>query len=370
MSRLGEVAQNILGKHVSKKIVVFESDDWGSIRMPSVKVYEELMSLGIPLDKDSFCKYDTLESSDDLSLLFDLLSSFKGGDGKHPVFTANSVVANPDFDSIRQSGFQKYYHETINETYSRYFSQNNVLTLCREGIEQSLFKPQFHGREHINYVAWLDLLKSGDKNTLAGFERGVIGHSPGKKGRLEDVMATLDGNPSEHLQRWDQDLEEGLQLFEQIWGYRSKSFIAPCYRWHSSIESSLHKYGVKYIQGLALQQEWKNEKDHRLKFHWLGQKNYCDMQYLVRNCFFEPAIYPYIDITSLCLKRMNIAFKLGKPAVICTHRLNYTGGLLVKNRNHGLYELKRLLRSVVKRWPDVVFLSSDQLGDIISRERQ
>ena len=35
-------ASNIPGWRTKRKIVVIESDDWGSIRMPSLKVFETL----------------------------------------------------------------------------------------------------------------------------------------------------------------------------------------------------------------------------------------------------------------------------------------------------------------------------------------
>ena len=36
---------NILGWRTKRHIVVIESDDWGSIRMPSKKVYDKLLRL-------------------------------------------------------------------------------------------------------------------------------------------------------------------------------------------------------------------------------------------------------------------------------------------------------------------------------------
>ena len=91
---------NIPGWRTNRKIVVIESDDWGSIRMPSREVYEALLSKGIPVDKFYFTKYDCLESEEDLQFLFETLSTIKDRNGAHPVITANSVVANPDFIRI------------------------------------------------------------------------------------------------------------------------------------------------------------------------------------------------------------------------------------------------------------------------------
>ncbi|MBK7480400.1 MAG: hypothetical protein IPI69_12245 [Bacteroidales bacterium] len=40
---------NISGWRTRRKIVVFESDDWGSIRMPSMEVYSEFRNKGLNL---------------------------------------------------------------------------------------------------------------------------------------------------------------------------------------------------------------------------------------------------------------------------------------------------------------------------------
>lgn len=50
--------------------MVFESDDWGSIRMPSREVFDKLKSDGYGVDNDPFLKYDNLAGENDLSGLF------------------------------------------------------------------------------------------------------------------------------------------------------------------------------------------------------------------------------------------------------------------------------------------------------------
>ena len=66
------------------------------------------------------------------------------------------------------------------------------------------------------------------------------------------------------------------------------------------------------------------------------------------------------------MRRINIAFRWNKPAVICSHRINFMGALDEKNRNDNLLLLKDLLRHIKKTWPDVEFMTSDQLGDLIA----
>ena len=65
---------------IDRHVVVFESDDWGSIRMPSLEALRRLQAQGahvaLPQSYDSL---DTLASNDDLELLMEVLSSVKDG---------------------------------------------------------------------------------------------------------------------------------------------------------------------------------------------------------------------------------------------------------------------------------------------------
>jgi ribosomal protein L21E len=143
----------IPGWRTKRHLVILESDDWGSIRMPSKEVFDNLINNGIDLLSDDgfiYNKYDSLATSDDLSSLFEILSSVKDCEGRSVVITPVSVVANPDFIKIRQSDFTDYIYEPITETLKKYNGCENSFILWKEGIEKRLFVPQFHGREHLN----------------------------------------------------------------------------------------------------------------------------------------------------------------------------------------------------------------------------
>ena len=62
---------------------------------------------------------------------------------------------------------------------------------------------------------------------------------------------------------------------------------------------------------------------------------------------------------------MAIAYYWNKPAIISTHRLNYVGYINPSNRDKNLKLLDHLLSSILKKWPDVEFMTSVELGDTI-----
>jgi hypothetical protein len=63
------------------------------------------------------------------------------------------------------------------------------------------------------------------------------------------------------------------------------------------------------------------------------------------------------------MKEVNIAFRWGKPAVINSHRVNFMGTLSEENRANSLQLLSELFSALLKKWPDVEFMCSDELGD-------
>jgi hypothetical protein len=352
------------GWHTNRKIVVFESDDWGSIRMSSKKNYQALLQYGLAVDKDPYCKYDSLESKDDLTALFDVLIRHRDANGNHPTITVNTIVANPDFGKIKKDNFTKYHYQLFTETMLQYYSESNVFEIWQQGITEKLFQPQFHGREHVNIRLWLKELQNGNKQFLQAFDCQVFGvpASLTNYGR-SNVMASYDMIGLDELEEIDSIIVDGLNIFEQIFRFKSSTFIAPCYIWHPKTEIQLFHNGIAGIQGIAFQHlPIGVNQNYETKFHYTGQKNNVGQYYMVRNCGFEPSLQPEnYDIVSDILNRMKWSFFLKKPVIISTHRINFIGGLEEKNRKKNLDLLNTLLGEILKKYPDVEFMSSDNL---------
>jgi len=115
--RLRKHLLNFRGRRLNRRYVVFESDDWGSERIPSKESLKKLGNLGADINNNPFSRLDSLETGDDLTALFEVLRSFKDINGNNPVITANIVPANPDYNKIRASGFTEYYFESTEYTY-------------------------------------------------------------------------------------------------------------------------------------------------------------------------------------------------------------------------------------------------------------
>lgn len=364
---------NIPGWRTKRHLVVFESDDWGSIRMPSREIYEDFLGRGIRVDNDPYCKYDNLATKEDLTNLFEVLDSVRDINGNPAVITANCVVANPAFDKIKESGFEEYFYEPFTETLSHYPNHKDAFETWKQGIDSGVFHPQFHGREHLNVKKWLRALKNGDSATRTAFDLGTFGLTYLVDPQIDKYyMGAFNSSLPEDIQYYKTVIDEGLGLFEDIFGYRSESFIATTYEWSPDIEPFLVRNGVRYIQG-AISQKIPVGDDCSFKYQWRGFQGTRTRNGLIRlfrNCFFEPSTKPGFDFVSDCLHRMELAFKWGKAANICMHRLNFIGSIFPENTGRNLPELKRLLHEIKKNWPDAEFVTSDQLGKIIENSGQ
>ncbi|MCB0447133.1 MAG: hypothetical protein KDD03_06410, partial [Gelidibacter sp.] len=295
----------------------------------------------------------------------EVLTSFKDHKGNHPVITANTIMANPDFEKIRKSDFKEYHYELFTDTLQRYPQHQRSFHLWKEGIEHYIFHPQYHGREHVNIFRWLSEVQHIYSNARIGFDHHLFGLREEGIDMRHSFMRALDFENNEQLVTLKNNLLEGLQLFKNTFGYHSQSFIAPSYVWNEEIEEVLYNEGVCYLQGIAYQYIPKVGKEKLTKkWHYTGQKNDHGQLYLVRNAFFEPSLTKKKTIEET-LRRIEIAFRWKKPIIIGTHRLNFIGHINPQNRDENLKLFKSLLQTILKRWPDVEFMTTDQLGEFI-----
>lgn len=359
---------NIPGWHTRRHIVVIESDDWGSIRMPSREVYDEFINRGIRVDRDPYCRYDGLATAKDLSKLFEVLTSVRDKDGNPAILTADTVVVNPDFRKIKDSDFKEYFYEPFTTTLNNSHRHEGTFELWQQGMKAGVFRPQLHGREHLNVKKWMRMLQAGDELTRTAFDLGTFGLTSAVDARINNnYMGAFNSGTKEDIEDYKTIIRDAADLFEQILGYRSLSFIAPTYALHTDLEDCLCNVGVKYLQGL-ITQKIPHGDDCDIEFrkrNFQGKRSQSGLIYLMRNVFFEPSQYASSDIVGECLQRIGQAFRWGKAAVICAHRLNFIGSIDSNNADVNLPLFKELLQKIVKQWPDVEFMSSDQLGNVI-----
>lgn len=354
-SRFYPIEERWFGRRSAIRAVIFESDDWGSIRTSSPEALHKLQQRGYDFRRAVY-SYDALAGEEDLERLFAVLTRFNDRRGRHPVLVANVCVGNPDFERIQASGYREYFWEPFTATLSRYPRHGQSFALWKRGMTAGVFSCQLHGREHIAVREWLAALQKGDRVALDTFEYGMCG--------LE-FRVTGDRNQSFYRAMFGFDrpaseqaamLEEAVNAFQKIFDYSPVSFIAPNYTWTDVTETILKRHGIRIIQSGRFQRLG----DGRLVGRYPGASNRQGLYYSVRNCNFEPGVIFPEDAVANTLEEIDCAFRHHRVAVINTHRMNYIGFIDEMRRDAALLQLEKLLSELLTCYPDVCFFSPEE----------
>ena len=230
----------------NRKLIIFMSDDWGSMRIKSLQDQQELIKKGLIIN-NRFDQFDTLESNKDMEGLFEILLKHKDGKGNHPIITAVTNVGNPDFKRIQENNFQQYFHESIDESYKRNVGSDKVLELAKHGIQEKIYVPQFHGREHLQVNWWMQELQNENSFSRLAFENHFF-FFPSEyiqtNRRNRDFAAAFDVWNQNDIDTQKEILKSGLSIFENLFRYRAKVFTPPALFYNPAIEKTLVKEEV------------------------------------------------------------------------------------------------------------------------------
>jgi hypothetical protein len=366
-ARLSSVLCNLKSWRTNRKLIVFESDDWGSIRSPEPVACRALEEAGINLSASAYNRVDCLESGHDLNGLLDVLASSRGSNGKPAVFTTYNVMGNPDFKKIRDCDYAEYHFETSFDSYIRYHGED-LRPVWRSAIDDRLLCPQFHAREHLNVPLWLDDLRSGHPETQLCFEHGFFGNQRSNK-PPRFYMAAYWARSLEHLAQIKLGIDAGLVCFQSSFGYAPTNFVACDYVLPKPIEAYVSS---KNIQGIQTQRGYRapcpTNLQEQFVYRHTGFVNEWGSVFTVRNGSFEPGLAVHRDPVGHSMAEIQTAFRMRCPAVISTHRANYVSGIEPQNGGSSLLQLRELLQRIRKKWPTAEFLTSAELLELIRRD--
>lgn len=349
---------------VNKKIVVIESDDWGSERIPNITVRNKLKNIGIDYCQNPHLEFDTLENEEDLQLINSLLTEIENRYDKKVTITANFNIANPDYNKIANSNFEDYFYQVFTDTYTNKYKGFGVMNELIKLIKSNYFKPQYHGREHVNYLLWLNELKSENKHYKQAFDLECYAiDAPCKYPHLKNMMASFEYFSAKHKAEFENSIKEGLSIFSNIFDFSSKTIVPTRHVWHTESEGLFFSNGIKAIQTSLIQYE-PTLSNYNKVYHYTGKENrQSKIRYMVRNIFFEPSYNQNYDWVGSALSKLRLLFLFNIPVIISMHRINFVGGLDSKQRDFNLTQFKKLIESIITEYPNVFFISSDELSD-------
>lgn len=344
--------RNLSHVKFEEPILVFESDDWGMERKPASHVIQKFAEPGEWADEQT-------ESIEDLRSLYETLIKYRDAHGRPACFTANFIMANPDFDRIEEDSFQQYYDLTLDTSLPEAMRKQYLA-----GIDQKCFSPQYHGRKHFWADSWLKDLRENVRGSRELFDERCHGglsllQGEGWRYHSEYVDWKSGNTPTEEM-IYD-SMKQDLDIFEKLFGFRSLSVIPPHYIFTPDVEKAWRRLGIRYIQGAGYRLLRKTNGSKQTKSHYLGEKSPQDLIYSIRTVKFDPRPSRPKHHWQSALEQIETAFKRGVPAIIDTHRINYTG----KFREEGMRQLDALLQASQKYKP--LFLNSVELGDAVSR---
>lgn len=362
--------KNVYGWKTKRKILVISVDDYGNVRLDSKKARLNLDKLGCKVET-RFDALDTLENKEDLEMLFEALTSVKDQHGNYAIFTPFALPCNIDFEKIIEENFINYQYETLPTTYQKLSNlqpkeYEGTWALWQEGIKNKLLKPQFHGREHLNLKIFEEKLKSKDHELISALKNRSYTSISNSGYPTISVTAAFEFWKFEENTKFESIIEDGLDKFEEVYGYKSVHFNSPGGREHPIIHKILLKNGIKYIDTPFLKKEHQGNGNFKNIINHTGKRNHLGQLFEVRNVVFEPTDSSRNDWVEFTLKQIETAFFWNKPAIISSHRVNFCGHIDPLNRKKGTSDLQKLLKEIVIKWPEIEFMSADQLGNLIS----
>lgn len=351
--------KNVSGWRSKQKYVAIVVDDYGSVRVNSKKARQQMDANGIP-GTLRFDRYDTLETTDDLSALFSVLDGVKDAISNSAVFTPYALSCNVNFEAMAEQGYLSYISEDLPETFSKLESQQaNAYTgtwnLWKQGMEAGLLAPQFHGREHFHIGTFNALLAKREANLLNALKTRSLTGLQDPKGHPGGWTAAFGFYSLDETASYGMIIEDGVHKFQKIYGYRPQVFTPPAQEFPLSLEPGLTAMGLEAIDKPFIRNRNLGDGHYKREFNTTKKGTKGNPTVMVRNVVFEPTDGNR-DHVGLALKQIDAAFTWNRPAIISSHRVNFCGHIDEKNRKKGLEDLEYLLRRIRLKWPDIQFV--------------
>lgn len=310
-------------------VLVVESDDWG----PGPETQAEAL--------------DAIRS---------VLSRYRDRNGRPPVMTIGVVLSIPDPGMISATG--KYHAQTLDQPDFR-----SLVGVLRSGVEDRVFALQLHGMAHF----WpANLMAALDRDPAI---RQWLNQNPWQTERLPAWLQSrwidAESLPSGSLPaaQVTEAVNEEIQCFQRCFGDAPKVVVPPTFVWDETVERAYANAGIEVLitpgqRFSGRDREGKlTEPDRRFGN---GEQLPCGLKTLVRNIYFEPAMG---HSEEAALDRVAHKWARREPALLETHRFNFDGETL----NKSLSTLDALLEQALKRFPDLHFMSPQELVDRFER---
>lgn len=316
-------------------VLIIESDDWG----PGPALHGER-----------------------LTALADTLARHRDRAGHPALMTLGLVLAVPDSAAMRAGSGQDYRRLELDDPRSA-----GVLAAMEQGASRGVFALQLHGMEHYWPPALLRAARDDASLRAWLLDQEFPAYEdlpPPLQSRWVDgaqlPSGTLDADSIGRAVR------EETKAFQRIFQSAPRVAVPPTFIWTRTVETAWMAAGIEVIitpgrrytgRDAAGQPTGVEASIHN------GESAGPMALYLVRDIYFEP-LRGHAPAKVLAEARRR--FRLGRPALLETHRSNFVGP--ETDFEHSLAQLDTLLADALRDWPDLRFLSPRELARLY-RER-
>lgn len=317
-------------------VLIIESDDWGP---------------GPP------------EDGTRLQQLAAVLQAIRDARGQPPVATLGVLLAVPGTALDRHGrGPAHYASRALDET-----EFEALRDAMLAGRDTGVFALQLHGMEHF-WPPALMRAAAGEKSIRAflAADAGVPRHEslpPHLQARWIDASRL----PSAPLDRADIDraVAEETEAFARIFEQPARVAVPVTFTWTTEVEAAWARHGIRILVTPGTRNVGRDAKGRLIGDGSIlrnGDTVAGSLVCVVRDIYFEPANG---HSAGQALRETIAHHRLGRPALLETHRFNFTGGTAQAERS--LAELQKLLQSALVALPELRFMSTEALAEAMVR---
>lgn len=318
-----------------RPVLILESDDWGP-------------------GPDSHARA--------LSALVDLLLRHRDVTGRPALATIGVILGVPDAPAMRSDAEGGYRRLTLAEP-----AQQPMREALQHGVRSKALALQLHGLEHLWPDAFVTALREPGSAVRAWLEQGDGTHTEGLPSPLQSRWTDAATLPSQEIPPADihRAAQEEVALFEQIFGSPPEVAVPPTFVWSAEVERAWAAAGVRCIVTPGRRLTCRDAAgrpagEDRTMLN--GERGDGDIAYVVRDLYFEPARgHRCADV----LPRIREHFRLGRPALLETHRSNFIGS--DEQTRSALSEIDALYRALLHEYPDLRFMSTAELARVVAQ---
>jgi hypothetical protein len=316
---------------LSAPVLIIESDDWGPGPASDAERLQQILAL---------------------------LQTFRDAEDRRPVFTLGVVLAVPGPPAGAQGDAGPDYSPRFLDEAE--FSPLRGVMLA--GRDAGAFALQLHGMEHFWPPALVRAAhREAAVRSFLGAGASALRHES-LPSHLQSRWIDASRLPSVALDRGaiEGAVADETRCFARVFGEQARVAVPVTFTWTVDVEAAWARRGVRVVVTPGTRNTGRDASGGLIGDGSMirnGDVGAGDIVYVVRDVYFEPARgHRAIDV----LDEIDRRFRLGRPALLEMHRLNFIGD--DAEATASLAELGRLLTLVLQRYPQLRFVSTEELA--------